>query len=126
MSSIDSNFLTNKISSSSLDLSNAQKTLESAKDGLFDLSSITAGGDSFISTTDAAGATTGTSQSQLPNTTDSNGNFVATGSYASQIQQYNSTYPSLNNKFRNMNNKYNSTTPSLRLKKRNLRLQTKK
>ena len=88
MSSIDSNFLTSKISSSSLDLSNAQKTLESAKDGLFDLSSITSGGDSFISTTDAAGATTGTSQSQLPNTTDSNGNFVATGSYASQIQQY--------------------------------------
>ena len=31
MSSIDSNFLTSKISSSSLDLSNAQKTLESAK-----------------------------------------------------------------------------------------------
>ena len=55
---------------------------------MFDLSSITSGGDSFISTTDAAGATTGTSQSQLPNTTDSNGNFVATGSYASQIQQY--------------------------------------
>ena len=88
MSSINNDFLTNKISQSTSGLTNAQNALEGAKKDLFGLSSITAGGDSFISTTDAAGATTGTSQSQLPNTTDSNGNFVATGSYASQIQQY--------------------------------------
>ena len=88
MSSINNNFLTNKINSATSGLTNAQNALESAQGNLFDLNQIIAGGDSFISTTDAAGATTGTSQSQLPNTTDSNGNFVATGSYASQIQQY--------------------------------------
>ena len=57
MSSINSNFLTNKISASTSGLTNAQNTLESAKDGLFDLSSITSGGDSFVSTTKSSEST---------------------------------------------------------------------
>ena len=99
MSSINSNFLTNKISSSSLDLSNAQKTLESAKDGLFDINSILSG-DSFISTTQ--GTTFNNAQKNtLANTDtscctnnlqnyplDANGFFTASGSWSSQISQY--------------------------------------
>ncbi len=54
MSSVNSDYLSNKINSSNLDLSNTEKTLESTKDGLFELSSITSGGDSFISTTKEA------------------------------------------------------------------------
>ena len=76
MSSIDSNFLTSKISSSSLDLSNAQKTLESAKDGLFDLSSITSGGDSFVSTTQGVSSTSSTSDTSTTSTVTQNSNMT--------------------------------------------------
>ena len=98
MSSINNNFLTNKINSATSGLTNAQNALESAQGNLFDLNSLLSG-DSFISKTSSAnmfdainnyGNTTGINgtNGQLSGMTDQNGYFVATGSYASQIQQY--------------------------------------
>ena len=98
MSSINNNFLTNKINSATSGLTNAQNALESAQGNLFDLNSLLSG-DSFISKTSSAnmfdainnyGNTTGINgtNGQISGMTDQNGYFVATGSYASQIQQY--------------------------------------
>ena len=98
MSSINNNYLLNLLNSGNLDLSNLQKSVESTQNGLFDLNSLLSG-DSFISKTSSAnmfdainnyGNTTGINgtNGQLSGMTDQNGYFVATGSYASQIQQY--------------------------------------
>ena len=98
MSSINNNYLLKLLNSGNLDLSNLQKSVESTQNGLFDLNSLLSG-DSFISKTSSAnmfdainnyGNTTGINgtNGQLSGMTDQNGYFVATGSYASQIQQY--------------------------------------
>ncbi len=95
MSSINNNYLLNLINSGQQDLTGVQKSLETAQNNLFGLNSITAGGDSFISTTEAGSAFLANAaqaqskqETQLTGTKDSNGFFVATGSYANQIQQY--------------------------------------
>ena len=98
MSSINNNYLLKLLNSGNLDLSNLQKSVESTQNGLFDLNSLLSG-DSFISKTSSAnmfdainnyGNTTSINgtNGQLSGMTDQNGYFVATGSYASQIQQY--------------------------------------
>ena len=95
MSSINNNYLLNLINSGQQDLTGVQKSLETAQNNLFGLNSITAGGDSFISTTEAGSAFLANAaqaqskqETQLTGTKDSNGFFVATGSYANQIRQY--------------------------------------
>ncbi len=101
MSSINSNFLTNKISASTSGLTNAQNTLESAKDGLFDLSSVTSGGDSFVSTTKEADtsslagtATSSTAQTDIDKQIEQYEAQIA--KLEQQIQEYEAQLENLN------------------------------
>ena len=98
MSSINGSFFTNNLNSTNFNKTNLQNELQEAKEGLFDINTILSG-DSFISKTSSAnmfgainnyGNTTSINgtNGQLSGMTDQNGYFVATGSYASQIQQY--------------------------------------
>ena len=104
MSSINNNFLTNKINSATSGLTNAQNALESAQGNLFDLNQIIAGGDSFVSTTSGADTSVfaASSLSSVNNQTDTTTKAkeyeTEISKLEKQIQQYEAQIETLNAK----------------------------